>query len=601
MPKHRVRFPERRTHACRRSTPSRLQKLSRLVGTPKCPAIVDVRTDDDFAADPRLIPGLGPTALRRRGGWAPALAGSAGDRRLPEGPEAQPGRRRLAPTRRRRGRRAGGRLRRLARRPACRWSRPTGCRRAMPTGRTVWVTRARPKVDRIACPWLIRRFVDPRAVFLFVAPSEVAAVAERFGADAVRHRGRVLVPSRRALHLRRDGRGVRPRDRAARSGSPTIVRGADTARPDLAPQAAGLLAVSLGLSRLYSRRPRAARGRAWRSTTPSIAGAATRPDETHNWPTGARRRGRERRAEAVAPDEQPAPAHPAFAEATKVWATIGLLSFGGPAGQIALMHRMLVEERNWIAEPRFLHALNYCMLLPGPEAQQLATYVGWLLHGTRGGLVAGTLFVLPGFVVILALSALYVALPETGAGSTALFFGLKAAVLAIVIEAVLRIGRRALKTNRAVVDRGRRLRRDLRPRRAVSADRPRRRRRRLCRRPRRAASAGAGPRPGRGARPDAADAELDRVEPTWRRALTVRWPRWRSGSAPAVAARARSSAPTRLRADRAVLLQGWRSSPSAAPMRCSPMSPSGGEDLSAGSTRARCSTASAWPRPRPGR
>ena len=88
--------------------------------------------------------------------------------------------------------------------------------------------------------------------------------------------------------------------------------------------------------------------------------------------------------------------HPTFAEATKVWATIGVLSFGGPAGQIALMHRILVEERKWISEPRFLHALNFCMLLPGPEAQQLATYVGWLLHGTRGGLVAGTLFVLPG-------------------------------------------------------------------------------------------------------------------------------------------------------------------------------------------------------------
>lgn len=143
-------------------------------------------------------------------------------------------------------------------------------------------------------------------------------------------------------------------------------------------------------------------------------------------------------------------AHPTFAEATKVWATIGFLSFGGPAGQIALMHRMLVEERKWISEPRFLHALNFCMLLPGPEAQQLATYVGWLLHGTRGGLVAGALFVLPGLVVILVLSALYAAFQETTWLDT-LFFGLKAAVLAIVLEAVVRIGRRALKTNLAVV------------------------------------------------------------------------------------------------------------------------------------------------------
>ncbi|MEO7221954.1 MAG: chromate efflux transporter [Devosia sp.] len=136
-------------------------------------------------------------------------------------------------------------------------------------------------------------------------------------------------------------------------------------------------------------------------------------------------------------------------EATAVWARIGLLSFGGPAGQIALMHRELVEERRWISESRFLHALNFCMLLPGPEAQQLATYVGWLLHGWRGGLIAGTLFVLPGFFVILALSATYAVFHEVG-WLASLFFGLKAAVLAIVVEATLRVGRRALH-NRALV------------------------------------------------------------------------------------------------------------------------------------------------------
>src|SRR6186713_185529 len=97
-----------------------------------------------------------------------------------------------------------------------------------------------------------------------------------------------------------------------------------------------------------------------------------------------------------------------FLEATRTWARIGLLSFGGPAGQIAVMHRILVEEKRWIGEQRFLHALSYCMLLPGPEAQQLATYIGWLMHGTRGGLVAGGLFVLPGFVAIMALSLVYV-------------------------------------------------------------------------------------------------------------------------------------------------------------------------------------------------
>ena len=149
------------------------------------------------------------------------------------------------------------------------------------------------------------------------------------------------------------------------------------------------------------------------------------------------------RAEAT-----PAPP-PTFAEATRVWARIGLINFGGPAGQIALMHRVLVEERKWISEARFLHALNFCMLLPGPEAQQLATYVGWLLHGTRGGIAAGALFILPGFFVILALSTLYTLFHETG-WLNDLFFGLKAAVLAIVIEAVVRIGRRALRTPASV-------------------------------------------------------------------------------------------------------------------------------------------------------
>lgn len=144
-----------------------------------------------------------------------------------------------------------------------------------------------------------------------------------------------------------------------------------------------------------------------------------------------------------------APAAPTFAEAARVWAKIGLLSFGGPAGQIALMHKELVEERRWIGEQRFLHALNYCMLLPGPEAQQLATYIGWLLHRTKGGLVAGLLFILPGALVMLGLSILY-ALYRHVSLVDAVFFGVKAAVLAVVVEALLRIGRRALK-NRVMV------------------------------------------------------------------------------------------------------------------------------------------------------
>ncbi len=140
-----------------------------------------------------------------------------------------------------------------------------------------------------------------------------------------------------------------------------------------------------------------------------------------------------------------APSTVAFTEALRLWWKIGWLSFGGPAGQIALMHRELVERRRWISEPRFLHALNYCMLLPGPEAQQLAVYVGWLLHRTWGGIVAGVLFVLPGALVLVALSAVYVRFGSVPLVA-ALFFGLKAAILAVVVEAVLRIGRRALKS-----------------------------------------------------------------------------------------------------------------------------------------------------------
>lgn len=133
-----------------------------------------------------------------------------------------------------------------------------------------------------------------------------------------------------------------------------------------------------------------------------------------------------------------------FGEALKVWLRIAILSFGGPAGQIAMMHRILVDEKQWVSESRFLHALNYCMVLPGPEAQQLATYIGWLLHGVKGGLMAGGLFVLPGFLSILLLSVLYAGFHDASLVQ-ALFFGIKAAVLAIVIQAVIRIGKRVLR------------------------------------------------------------------------------------------------------------------------------------------------------------
>src|SRR5437660_9934107 len=149
-------------------------------------------------------------------------------------------------------------------------------------------------------------------------------------------------------------------------------------------------------------------------------------------------------ASAKAPDNPVS-----LAEATRVWARIGWLSFGGPAGQIALMHRELVEQRRWISDARFLHALSYCMLLPGPEAQQLAIYIGWLMHRTAGGVIAGTLFVLPGVIVIGVLSWLYAASQQLPA-VTAIFFGLTAPVLAAVVAAPLRPGRRA-RTKRVTI------------------------------------------------------------------------------------------------------------------------------------------------------
>lgn len=144
-------------------------------------------------------------------------------------------------------------------------------------------------------------------------------------------------------------------------------------------------------------------------------------------------------------DSAPAPVAVTEREALGAWSRIAAQSFGGPAGQIAVMHRILVEEKRWLTEDEFLHALNFCMLLPGPEAQQLVTYAGWKLHGTRGGLTAGLLFVLPGAVSLLVLSWLYVAFQNV-AWMEAIFFGVKAAVLAVVLEAVIRIGKRAWKS-----------------------------------------------------------------------------------------------------------------------------------------------------------
>jgi chromate transporter len=172
---------------------------------------------------------------------------------------------------------------------------------------------------------------------------------------------------------------------------------------------------------------------------------AAEPPPTPGPPDGAPREG----ADTVGgPDRRDGDVVP-FGTALRAWFGISLQTFGGPAGQIAVMQRALVDDRRWISQRRFLHALNYCMLLPGPEAQQLAVYVGWLLNGLRGGIAAGVLFVLPGMVALLALSAIYVGFGDTTAIS-ALFVGLGAAVVAIVVQAVVRVGRRAL-THRVLV------------------------------------------------------------------------------------------------------------------------------------------------------
>jgi len=149
-------------------------------------------------------------------------------------------------------------------------------------------------------------------------------------------------------------------------------------------------------------------------------------------------------ADVPAPADPAAPPLPTFRQAVRVWLRIGCLSFGGPAGQIALLHREVVEERRWVSDRRFLHALNFCTLLPGPEAQQLAVYLGWLLHGAKGGFAAGLLFIAPGAAVMLALSLAYALLGDVPLVA-ALFFGLKCAVLVLVVEALQRIARRALK------------------------------------------------------------------------------------------------------------------------------------------------------------
>jgi rhodanese-related sulfurtransferase len=259
-----------------------IDKLSRLIGTPNCPALIDVRTDEDFAAEPRLIPGSARRPFARVEEWAPALGRASAivicnqGRKLGEG---------VAAWLRHLGTTAealeGGHAAWLAA------GLPAVPAAALPvpdsSGKTLWVTRARPKIDRIACPWLIRRFVDPAAVFLFVAPQEVPAVAERFGAvpfdvEGVfwSHRGELCTFD---VMVEEFGLSTEPLGRLAR-----IVRGADTARPELEPEAPGLLAASLGLSRMYpDDLAQLEAGMTLYDAFYRWCRDAT--DETHNWPS----------------------------------------------------------------------------------------------------------------------------------------------------------------------------------------------------------------------------------------------------------------------------------------------------------------------------
>src|SRR5205809_6082589 len=183
-------------------------------------------------------------------------------------------------------------------------------------------------------------------------------------------------------------------------------------------------------------------------STPGVGPAKAKPITGHPRPSASG--GGSMSQLSLTAAERRVPAHGvSFAEAFWVWLRVAALSFGGPAGQIAVKHRIIVDEKRWVGEARFLHALSYCNLLPGPEAQQLAIYIGWLMHGVRGGIMAGGLFVLPGLVCIMVLSYIYAGWGHVGA-IAALFFGLKAAVLAVVLQAVVRVGSRALK-NRAML------------------------------------------------------------------------------------------------------------------------------------------------------
>ena len=333
-------------------------------------------------------------------------------------------------------------------------------------------------------------------------------------------------------------------------------------------------------------------------------------DETHNWPGARSRQGAAKwpACDVPAADDARCAAgvRRILREAVRVWARIAALSFGGPAGQIAVMHRILVEEKRWIGENRFLHALNYCMLLPGPEAQQLAVYIGWLLHGVRAGSSPALLFVLPGLRRDHGAEPRSTPLFGNVGVVAALFFGLKAAVLAIVLEAVVRVGKRALKND--VHDR--------RSRRAafvaifffdvaVSADHPRRR-------PDRLLGGRAGPVPVGGGHGDGkalspTPSRARRALPRHARPRTPRSLRRRGrvpafcGSAP-VALLCAALGPGNVFADIAIFFSKMAVVTfGGAYAVLAYVAQQAVETYRLAAARARCSTGSAWPRRRPAR
>ena len=414
-------------------------QLARLIGTASAPIVVDLRTDEDFALDPDFI----PTAFRHpfddidsllpRLQDSPVVVYCQKGRKISQG---------VVSLLRARGVPAetlqGGHF---AWRDAGQMRIPAAAIPVTPAaGPSVWVTRHRPKIDRLACPWLIRRFVDPGAQFLFVAPGEVLAVAEKFAATPVRRGRRILEPSRRQLHFRYDDRRVsaaqrgaaaaryhRARRRYQSTRSRTAVRG--TARrlarlvAHLSRRSSAIAGRDATLRRLLPLGARRQRGNA------RLAAAAKPGLSAMN-------------AEANADSNRQPVAHarrdlPGLAEDRHT-----LLRRTG--GKIALMHREIVDARRWLSEKQYLNALSFCMLLPGPEAMQLATYAGWRQHGTIGGIDCRTVIRVTGRHGPFSCWPWFMRFTAICRCWRRCFSASRRRVIIIVIEALLKVARRAL-------------------------------------------------------------------------------------------------------------------------------------------------------------